>query len=826
MIDLKKISSDAKKDIIDPSVLFASLPNKSKKYGYLRQIQAEVLKQWFEQREQKNIIIKMNTGSGKTTVSLLILQSCLNEQKGNAIYVVPDNYLISQVIDEANDLGIKVSTEINDIDFIKRKAILIITIQKLINGKSIFDKQNKIDNIVIDDVHACLDIAEQQFIVKINRHLFPKMYKEIFDLFKTELERQNHINSLNLLEGTPSSNTMLVPFWEIREKYKILGKIINSYKNEENFREILFPFEFLNDILQYCNVCIGFDCIEISPDCLPINKVSSFCEANRRIFMSATLKDDGRLLKDFNIDPETIHSIITPDSALDIGNRMILFPQAINTDITDDDIKMYLKKISVNNRIVVIVPSKRRSEFWCDVSDRIFDKNNIEQIKNYSNGLDILINRYDGIDLKDDLCSYLVIDGLPQSKSLFEQLKESILRDIRQSSQEKIQKIEQGMGRGIRSNLDNCAVVIMGKKMLNILYNNDAINDFSLSTKVQFELSEQISGQLKNQSLEEIMKTYELCLKRNEDWLAIMNEALCNVSNSKCVFYDKDEIKLKNAFRCALNGSYTKTIDEIQEIVNNEFDPKLKGYYMLLLAKYKDIIDPIEAQRILLSAKQINCDLPLPLEGYDYILPNNKDINQATNIISLIKNNYNNNLKKYLYAIESIISNLVFTQNSHIIFENNINKLCHHLGFEGNMPEREIGFGPDNLWNLGNNKYLIIECKNEAVTDYISKSDCGQLEVAINWGVEKFGNESECQGIMIHRSKIFDTAAFPSDSVRIITDDELNILKNRILDFAKKLQVIPTFDSKIISKFLKEYNLTSNEFVKNYTTSFLKKIKK
>ena len=251
MIDLKKISSEVKKDIINPSVIFASLPNKAKKYGYLRQVQGEVLNQWFEQRNKKDIIIKMNTGSGKTTVSLLILQSCLNENKGNAIYVVPDNYLIKQVEEEARDLGIRVTTDINDIDYIKRKSILVITIQKLINGKSVFNTKNKIDNIVIDDVHACLDNAEQQFIVRIEKAKFPSMYKDIFELFKNELERQNHINSLNLKDGLQSANPMLVPYWEIRTKSKALGKIINSYKKQENYKTILFPFGFLNDILQY-----------------------------------------------------------------------------------------------------------------------------------------------------------------------------------------------------------------------------------------------------------------------------------------------------------------------------------------------------------------------------------------------------------------------------------------------------------------------------------------------------------------------------------------------------------------------------------------------
>ena len=36
------------------------------------------------------------TGGGKTVVGLLMLKSCLNEGVGPAVYVTPDNYLVSQ----------------------------------------------------------------------------------------------------------------------------------------------------------------------------------------------------------------------------------------------------------------------------------------------------------------------------------------------------------------------------------------------------------------------------------------------------------------------------------------------------------------------------------------------------------------------------------------------------------------------------------------------------------------------------------------------------------------------------------------------------------
>ena len=38
----------------------------NRKYDYPRDVQTEILRQWMEKREEKGIIIKMNTGSGKT----------------------------------------------------------------------------------------------------------------------------------------------------------------------------------------------------------------------------------------------------------------------------------------------------------------------------------------------------------------------------------------------------------------------------------------------------------------------------------------------------------------------------------------------------------------------------------------------------------------------------------------------------------------------------------------------------------------------------------------------------------------------------------------
>lgn len=122
---LSKLSSSTKAKTIEPREIFMTLPSKAPGYGYPRDVQSEVWKKWFDIRNEKNVILKMNTGSGKTVVGLIMLQSCLNEEKGPAIYVVPDNYLVKQVIDEAKRLGISATEDKDDYSYSNSKAILV-----------------------------------------------------------------------------------------------------------------------------------------------------------------------------------------------------------------------------------------------------------------------------------------------------------------------------------------------------------------------------------------------------------------------------------------------------------------------------------------------------------------------------------------------------------------------------------------------------------------------------------------------------------------------------------------------------------------------------
>ena len=89
---------NAQKDlpsVTEPRQLFQTLRNE--RYQYLRDVQGDVLDAWHLRRDAEDLIIKMNTGSGKTLVGLLLLWSKLKEGKGPALYLCPNNHLVDQV---------------------------------------------------------------------------------------------------------------------------------------------------------------------------------------------------------------------------------------------------------------------------------------------------------------------------------------------------------------------------------------------------------------------------------------------------------------------------------------------------------------------------------------------------------------------------------------------------------------------------------------------------------------------------------------------------------------------------------------------------------
>ena len=191
--------------VVDPQQLFQALPNKAKKFNYLRDVQGDVLSKWHQGQKSKDTVIKMNTGGGKTTVGLLFAKSSINEGLAPAVYLCPDTYLTSQTIAEAKSLGLRYAEDPRAAEFISGGAILICTVQTLFNGYSKFgvgrDLEIEIGTIVIDDAHACLSIIEEQFSLSLPRD--NAGYHSLLSLFEEDLKSQSLSSVYDLKSGDP-----------------------------------------------------------------------------------------------------------------------------------------------------------------------------------------------------------------------------------------------------------------------------------------------------------------------------------------------------------------------------------------------------------------------------------------------------------------------------------------------------------------------------------------------------------------------------------------------------------------------------------------------
>ena len=101
----------------------------------------------------------------------------------------------------------------------------------------------------------------------------------------------------------------------------------------------------------------------------------------------------------------------------------------------------------------------------------------------------------------------------------------------------------------------------------------------------------------------------------------------------------------------------------------------------------------------------------LPPTGISYKKLTTKTTVQAEKVKEFLSNF--NEPNAVILHMSEVLGNLVFEHDSSTLFEKAFSDLGNSLGFEAHQPESEYGVGPDVLWNIFDDGYLISEAKNE-----------------------------------------------------------------------------------------------------------------
>ena len=818
MVNFDDLLGDNETPVIDPRDIFLTLA-RDKRFAFPRDIQTEVMKEWFTVRPQRDTIIKLNVGSGKTLVGLLVLQSSLNEQVGPALYVCPDNQLVSQVKEEAQLLGIEVVDDPRDPAFAAGERICVTTIHRLFNGKSVFGVETiklSIGTVVVDDAHACIATISDQFRIRLpNTH---EAYRNILRAVSSDLKKQSPSRYLELDEGDPWA-IMEVPFWAWKDKQEDILQALHENREGE---ELMFSYPLLREVLPYCRCIIGGQFLEIEPTFPPTDLIKSFSKAKRRIYMTATLADDSVLVTHFGANPEKLSKPVVPLSSQFMGERMILMPQELNPEIEEADVRQLLCDLSKDENVVVIVPSKQAAETWSSQADQILigDKvlAGIEKLRAGHVGLTVLVNRYDGIDLPGDACRVLALFELPEVSSFREAADMSILTDSKVGLRRQMQRVEQGMGRGVRSNDDYCVVILCGAKLTSRVKSSEGRQMLTGATQAQLDLSSNLAKQLDGTDIGGIKKVVKQCLDRDPSWVKVSKKSLLKAKSNNDLSLDPMAVGTRTAFDQARVGDHPAAVQTLKKLASALDDDDARAFTLLREAEIAHHIDPANAQKALLAAHKLNYSVPKPLEGIAYQNLTPVAGKQASAVQEIHRSRFLEAADRLLH-FKGLIEDLKFEPDTASKFEAALHDVGHLIGIGAQRPEKASGKGPDNLWAFSNGVFLIIECKNGATSEQgISKHDLGQLAQSIDWFEGKYTKTASKEAVIVHPMKKTGPGAAVIEGARVTTEVQLAKLRTALLAFAKALGDANVLnDVSRIGQLLTSHHFTPSTFLAQYS---------
>lgn len=829
MVDFKKRL--AKRDtgkLLDPLAIYETLDRASDK-GPLRPAQEAILRAWHgHHRNQRDIVLKLHTGQGKTLIGLLMLQSKLNELGGPAVYLCPNNFLINQTCAQAKQFGVRFCTADPDLphDFLEGKAILITVVQKLFNGLTKFrlgPQALPVSTLVMDDSHACIEEIRESFTIKLPRS--GRAYAPLLNLFASSLENQG-LGSFAEIRQENNDALLPVPYWDWADKQREVAGILAQYADDN---QIKFAWPLLRDSLVSCQCVVSGESVEIQPYLPPLDLFGSYYNAQHRIFMSATVTDDSFLVKGLRLSPATIKQPLVYEKERWAGEKMVLIPSLIDAlDRTTIINSFGTSSPGRKYGVVTLATSFNAAKGWQACGAAVASKTTIDReidglrLGNYDRTL-VIVNRYDGIDLPDDMCRLLIFDSKPYSESLIDRYEESCRAASEITAMRIARTIEQGMGRSVRGEKDYCVVVLIGEELVKAVRARTTRKHLSDQTRTQIDLGLEIADmatqdEKKGAPLDTLRGLINQCLKRDPDWKAFyverMDAAEPSVATSKALEIFQLELDAEAAFQ---ENDPVAAVGVMQVLIDKFIaNPADKAWYMQQMARYTYHFSKEESNRLQLEAHKKNRFLMKPMHGMrvDKILVSQERVEKIIAWIQTFED-----YAELAISLEEILSRLEFGVRADR-FEHAFDELGRALGFSTERPDKEWKEGPDNLWAIRDGEYLLVECKSEVHLDRqeIFKDETGQMNNACAWFTKNYQGAKAKRVIVIPAGKLAPGAGF-TEEVEIMRKTELNRLTKRIRGFFAEFSSLDfrNLSPKKVQSFLDTHYLAVDALLKEYS---------
>ena len=580
-----------------PDQLFRDLPRR--KHASLFDHQGQILRNYFEEaKDEPDVAFQLPTGSGKTLVGLLLAEWRRRKFNERVIYLCPTRQLVKQVASEASGkYGLAVEPFTGRIAGYSPAAratyediarVAVTTYSSLFNTNPFF---RNADVVILDDVHTSENYIANLWALQVNR--FDDSHQTIFRAIAGVLKGVLDVATYGRLTGDMEGVDDAV--WVDKIPSPRLAEIAVELRTaiDANVGESVLSYGWgtVREHLDACQVYISASEILIRPLIPPTWDHAPFVGAKQRIYMSATLGAGGDLERLTGRRP--IYRLPIPQGwdRQGIGRRLFLFPEK---SLEEDEVKeLRVDLMKRAGRSVVLTPSERMANTISeDVKRRlgfpIYSGADLEERKaeftQTSPAVAVVANRYDGIDLPDDECRVLFVEGLPQAVNLQERF---IMRRMgaRLLYNERIQtRVLQAIGRCTRGLNDYSAVIVTGDELPAYLTDLRRRVFFHPELQAELEFGVNESTEIDNN---EFLDNFRVFLDHGEEWeeaneLILENREMA-IQQRFPAMDDLDaavahEIEWQKAMWA---HDYSKAFEAAREVRGNLDHQELSGYRAL-----------------------------------------------------------------------------------------------------------------------------------------------------------------------------------------------------------------------------------------------------
>lgn len=767
---------------VEPIALFRSLRIRaSSAIKEMWAPQADALREWDRNRAAPDVHFQLNTGAGKTLIGLVAAQSLVNETRGRVVYCCATRQLVEQTRGKAEDLGIPTATYVGSewVDhevFLKAHGPVLTTYAALFNGKSIFRKDS-IVAVVFDDSHTAHDAVRTSFTLNVERTKHGALYDAITSLSRNYFESVGReFVYEEIVSRREPSTVLMVPMFEAIRHTTDLRRIFREHGVEKH-KELLFVWAHLGERLDRCVITFDSESVQLTPLLPPVDSLQIFRDGVRRLYLSATLRVNDESIRTFGVMPKVL---IQPGGRAGDTERLFLLPPS---GLNDVEARGWAEAASRGLKAVIMTPSWRGAKEWESHAEVFSTELGNERIRRFAASEDerlVFVARYDGIDLPDDACRVMVVDGLPSGLSLLDRFFEQHLERIGISNSRIASRFVQILGRTSRGMSDYGAVVLAGHRLLDWVHL--PVHRALLPAHVQRQL--QVGEQLSALVAEDAYTARELidkCLGQAEDWAEIYEAKMADAvaepepPAAKMALAERLAWAERTAANALWAGDSDAAIGALLGAREDAFnESKTLGAWFLHWAGLASQLlgDMAQATDLYMQAARIKRDLGSVLDSI--VVGSASDASaaspQAQRMAQLLQERGVARIVDELEGINVDLKNLSASAGVH---EEAIRLLGEYLGYDAMRPEKQTqGKGPDVLWKTTSCGIVIFDAKTKKVNSSYDKDLIGKSAQHALWAEREFGNADSHHFIVGPRVPATNQATPPS-GLRVLAVTEL-----------------------------------------------------